>query len=113
MHNLLPEVSVWYQDVVSGNLFEVVAYDAETDTTEVQLVDGEVGEYDAATWKQLYLALAEAPEDWRSSYELSSEDQVYSDQTLVPENWSGVLSGIEPDLLDPGDDPIFSRPTRN
>ncbi|NKB31822.1 MAG: hypothetical protein GKR91_01850 [Pseudomonadales bacterium] len=104
MNNLMPEVSAWYQDVVSGSLFEVVAIDEASGTIEYQLVDGEVGEYDSATWKQLYLSSAEAPEDWRSPYELNSEDQVYSDQTLITENFSGALSDIEPDLMDLGDD---------
>ena len=87
MNNLVPEVSAWYQDVVSGNLFEVVAYDEDSGTIEYQLIDGEVGEYDTIIWKQLYLAAAEAPEDWRSPFELNSEDKIYSDQTMVPENW--------------------------
>jgi len=100
----MPEVSAWYQDVVSGNLFEVVAYDEDSGNIEYQLIDGEVGEYDTVTWKQLYLSPAEAPEDWRNPYEISSEDQAYSDQTMVPENWSGALSDIEPELLDLGDD---------
>lgn len=104
MNTLLPEVSAWYQEIVSGSLFEVVAYEEESGTVEYQMVDGEVGEYDVATWKQLHLSPAEAPEDWRGPYELSSEDKVYSDQTIVPENWSGALSDIEPDLLDYGDD---------
>jgi len=104
MNNLMPEVSAWYQDVVSGSLFEVVAYDEENGTIEYQLIDGEVGEYDTVTWKQLYLSPAEASEDWRSPFELNSEDKAYSDQTMVPENWSGALSDIEPELLDLGDD---------
>jgi len=104
MNNLMPEVADWYHDVVNGNLFEVVAIDEASGTIEYQLIDGEVGEYDASSWQQLYLTPAEAPEDWRSPYELNSEDQAYSDQTLVPENFSGVLSDIEPELMDLGDD---------
>ncbi|PCJ19392.1 MAG: hypothetical protein COA96_16305 [SAR86 cluster bacterium] len=104
MNKLIPEVSVWYQDVVSGNLFEVVAIDEASETIEYQLLDGEVGEYDKSTWEQLYIGLAEAPEDWRSPFELDTEDKVYSDQTIVPENWSGPLSEIEPESFDLGDD---------
>ncbi len=104
MNTLTPEVSAWYQDASSGNMFEVVAIDDASGTIEVQMVDGEVSEYDAATWQSLFLSPAEAPEDWRSPYELSSEDQVYSDQTVIPENFSGALSSIEPELLDLGDD---------
>ncbi len=104
MNTLMPEVSAWYQDVVSGSLFEVVAIDEASDTIEFQMLDGEVGEYDSATWRHLYLIAAEAPEDWRSPFELSLEDSSYNDQTMVPENFSGPLSEYEPDLLDYGDD---------
>ena len=104
LNNLPPEISDWYQDLVSGSLFEIVAYDEDAGTIEYQLIDGEVGEYDIATWKQLYLTAAEAPEDWRTPFELNAEDRVYSDQTIVPENFSGALSDIEPDSLDLGDD---------
>ena len=106
MNTLSPEVSAWYQDVVSGSLFEVVAIDDASDTIEIQMVDGEVGEYDSSTWQQLYLSPAEAPEDWRSPYELNLEDGTDTDQTFIPENFSGPLSDIEPDLmdLDLGDD---------
>jgi len=104
MNTLAPEVSSWYQDAVSGSLFEVVAIDDASGTIEIQMIDGEVGEYDTATWQSLYLAPAEAPEDWRSPYELNTEDQIYSDQTVVPENFSGALSAIEPELMDLGDD---------
>lgn len=104
MNKILPEVSAWYQDLVSGSLFEVVAVDEQTRTIEYQMVDGELGEYDIDTWKQLHICNAEAPEDWRSPYELSSEDRAYSDQVYVPDNFSGALLDIEPDSLDLGDD---------
>jgi len=104
MNTLIPEVSAWYEDIVSGNLFEVVAIDDACGTIEYQMVDGEVGEYDSSSWNELYLSPAEAPEDWRSPYELNQEDKIYADQTLVPENFSGALSSIEPDLMDLGDD---------
>ncbi len=104
MNDLMPEVSAWYQDVVSGSLFEVVALDEQSGTIEYQLVDGAVGEYEITTWKDLYLVAAEAPEDWRSPFELNNEDQVYNDPTLVPENFPGVLSELEPDPSDFGDD---------
>ncbi len=104
MNKILPEVSAWYQDLVSGNLFEVVAIDEQSSTIEYQSLDGELGEYDLTTWRQLPIADAEAPEDWRTPFELNSEDQAYSDQVFVPENFSGALFDIEPDSLDLGDD---------
>ena len=40
MNKLLPEISAWYQDVVNGSLFEVVAIDEASGTIEYQTVDG-------------------------------------------------------------------------
>jgi hypothetical protein len=76
MNKILPEVSAWYQELVSGALFEVVAIDEVNSTIEYQLLDGEVGEYDLSTWRQLF----------------------------IPENFSGALLDIEPESLDLGDD---------
>ena len=99
MNKILPEVSAWYQELVSGALFEVVAIDEVNSTIEYQLLDGEVGEYDLSTWRQLFISEAKAPEGWRTPFELKHEDQVF-----VPENFSGALLGIEPESLDLGDD---------
>ena len=102
MNHLRAEVSAWYQDVTTGAVFEVVAVDEDNGTINYQHIDGEVGEYDLASWRNLPLVPAEAPEDWSCPYEVSPEDG--TDQAMVPENWSGVLTNIEPDLLDLGDD---------
>ncbi|GJM13996.1 MAG: hypothetical protein DHS20C12_23990 [Pseudohongiella sp.] len=104
MNKILPEVSAWYQDLASGTLFEVVAIDEKNNSIEYQLLDGELGEYDLSTWQQLHIMAAEAPEDWRTPFELNSEDELYSDQVFIPDNFSGALLDIEPDSLDLGDD---------
>ena len=104
MNKLSPEVSAWYQDLPSGALFEVVALDEDAGTIEYQHVDGEVGEYDLLTWKLLTLAHAQAPEDWRSPYELNQEDSTDTDQVFVPDNLSGVLTDLEPERFEIEDD---------
>ncbi len=104
MNHLAAEISTWYQDLSTGAIFEVVAIDEDQGTIEYQHVDGEVGEFDLAGWRQLPLLKAEAPEDWRSPYELNKEDSLTSDQAIIPENWSGALTNLEPELLDFGDD---------
>lgn len=104
MNRLTAEISAWYQDLTTGAIFEVVAIDENNGTIEFQHIDGEVGEYDLTTWQQLPLLPAEAPEDWRTPYELDREDSLYDDQAVVPENWSGPLAEMEPELLDLGDD---------
>lgn len=104
MNFLTPEVSAWYQDLKTGALFEVVAYDENSDSIDYQHVDGEVGEYDRRAWRELLLVPASAPEDWRTPYELNSEDSDYYDKDIVPENWSGPLTDIEPDAPEDFDD---------
>ena len=104
MNKILLEVSNWYQELASGVLFEVVAIDELNNTIEYQLLDGELGEYDLSTWRQLTISKAEAPEDWRTPFELNNEDQAYSDQVFVPENFSGALLDIEPESLNLDDD---------
>ncbi len=104
MNNLVAEISSWYQDINSGALFEVVAVDEYNETIEYQHIDGEVGEYDTSTWKLLNLLPAEAPEDWRSPFEINREDYNNNDQAMVPENWSDPLCDIEPESMDLGDD---------
>ncbi|MFK7864046.1 MAG: DUF6763 family protein [Pseudohongiellaceae bacterium] len=104
MKQLSPEVSKWYKDAVNDTVFEVVAIDETSDTIEIQFIDGEVGEFDYGTWKSLILSPAAQGEDWRSPFEVPSEDEVGFDEAMVPENWSGPLNGLEPDLIDFGDD---------
>ncbi len=100
MNDLTPMVSTWYLDTHGESLFEVVAFDEESGYVECQGVDGEVGEYDLSTWRSLNLKFAEAPEDCNSSYEISSEDKKFFDDVIVPDNFSGALTNIEPEFLD-------------
>ena len=97
MAKQIPEIGRWYQDAVEDVLFEVVAVDEHTSTVEVQYEDGEVGEFDFDTWLQLVVLPAEAPEDWRVPYELSSEDDQDPDAVLVPDNFSDPLASLEGD----------------
>ncbi len=97
MAKQIPEIGRWYQDAVEDVLFEVVAVDERTATVEVQYEDGEVGEFDFDTWVQLVVLPAEAPEDWRVPYELSSEDDQDPDAVMVPDNFSDPLVSLEGD----------------
>ena len=99
MSQTVPSVGNWYQESSKGLLFEVVAFDAEDGTIEVQYLEGEVEEYDLDSWSELGLRAVAPPEDWRTGYELSNEDSVDPDQTIQPENWSGALNQLEPEEL--------------
>lgn len=99
MKMLSPEVGGWYKDQETQELFEVVAWDPASLTIETQYLDGEVAEYDLDTWRLMALQSAEAPEDWRSPYELDDEDSLDPDLPYHPEEWSSPLSMIEPDAM--------------
>ena len=90
MNKILPEVSAWYQELVSGALFEVVAIDEVNITIEYQLLDGEVGEYDLSTWRQLFISEAKAPEGWRTPSSLNTKIKCLSQRTSLARFW--VLS---------------------
>jgi hypothetical protein len=68
-----PEVGAWYQTAEDVYL-EVVAYDPEEDTIELQFYDGTVEEYDSESWEELELRAAEPPEDWAGSLDMSKDD---------------------------------------
>lgn len=92
----VPRISEWYQDARDDMLFEVVAVDREEQTIEVQYYDGEVGEIDFDTWREMVLLPAQPPEDWRSSYEVEDDDSL-DDKVRAPDRWEDPLAEIEPD----------------
>jgi hypothetical protein len=72
-----PGIGDWYR-LDSGSLFEVVAYDDDDGTIEIQYFDGTVEEMDIEDWEAQWedgaLESAEAPEDWSGSVDVDAED---------------------------------------
>jgi len=99
MKMMSPVVGAWYKDLQTHELFEVVDWDPTTLTIETQYLDGEVAEYDLDAWREMQLATAEAPEDWRAPYELTDEDSLDPDMPMHPEDWGNPLNTIEPDAM--------------
>ncbi len=77
-----PIIGEWYR-LGSGELFEVVAYDPDDGTIEMQYFDGTVEEMDIEDWKAQWeagdLENAEAPEDSSGAVDLDFDDQRSSD----------------------------------
>ena len=92
-----PLVGEWYTDLGNQQLFEIVAYDEQGSTVEIQYVDGEVGEFDLESWHSLNLEIAAPPEDWTASYEVTQEDSGFSD--FSTEHIEDPLSTLEPDSM--------------
>jgi hypothetical protein len=72
-----PGIGDWYR-LNGGALFEVVAFDDDDGTIEIQYFDGTVEEMDVedweAQWEEGVLESAEAPEDWSGSVDVESGD---------------------------------------
>lgn len=72
-----PSIGEWYRHA-SGELFEVVAYDEDDGTIEIQYFDGTVEEMDTEDWEAQWadraLEAAEAPEDWTGSVDVEPTD---------------------------------------
>jgi len=96
---LPPRLGEWYKDLESEALFEVIDWDPSTLTIEVQYLDGEVAEYDLDGWREMRLAEVEAPEDWRTAFELDDEDLLDPDLPYHPEDWNSPINSIEPDAM--------------
>ncbi len=69
----LPTIGDWYL-TPGGATFEVVAFDEEDESVEIQYFDGAVEEVDLETWLDLGAEPTEPREDWTHSYDMSRED---------------------------------------
>ncbi len=84
-----PNVGNWYQDR-DGELFEVVAIDADDRTIEVQYFDGTLQELDNLDWLAVAPQDAEAPEDWTGSMDVDPEDHDEEVELSATPAWVGA-----------------------
>lgn len=95
-----PNIGDWYRNP-GGALFEVVAYDDDDGTIEIQYFDGTVEEMERedwnAQWKDGTLEAGEAPEDWSGAVDVDSpEDDAGSDSGFGERDLrANTLEGIE------------------
>lgn len=83
-----PIVGDWYQ-CRDGELFEVVAIDADDRTIEVQYFDGTLEEFDNSEWLTLSPEPAEAPEDWTGPLDVDPEDHDGEAEPAAMPAWLG------------------------
>jgi hypothetical protein len=73
-----PVIGHWYR-IQGSDSFEVVAFDEDDGTIELQYFDGTVEEMDIedwdAQWNDGALEAAEAPEDWSGSVDVEVSDE--------------------------------------
>jgi hypothetical protein len=94
-----PIVGDWYSSY--GDLFEVVAADADEGTVEVQYADGTVAELDADDWnlraKIGALRVADPPEDFNASIDFDDDEasRGFAPYDDDPSSRSGRLDGLD------------------
>jgi hypothetical protein len=59
-----PTVGSWYQDLINGRTFQVVAMDEEEAQVELQHSDGDIEELSLDEWHSMDLEATDAPDDW-------------------------------------------------
>jgi len=73
-----PGIGEWYRLKEGGTLFEVVAFDDDDGTIEIQYFDGAVEEMDVEDWDGQWedgaLESASPPEDWTGSVDVEPDD---------------------------------------
>lgn len=78
-----PILENWYKDASTGRTFRIVAIDEETDSIEVQYFNGDIGEYDFASWLESGFLPIEAPEDWTAPFDaVETDDLGYTDTDI-------------------------------
>jgi hypothetical protein len=88
MANPAPVVGKWYARP-GGDSFEVVAFDPDDGTIEIQYFDGTIEELDTDEWHEERIDTAEPPEDWTGSVDVEPEDYENEFDT-EPGNGSGA-----------------------
>ena len=95
-----PGIGDWYRLKESGSLGEVVAFDDDDGTIEIQHYDGTVEELDVEDWKAQWqdgeLEGAGPPEDWTGSVDVESDnDSLRVDSGSDRDMRASGLDGID------------------
>jgi len=73
MTEIAPVIGNWYKKE-NGEIFEIVALDAQDATVEIQYFDGTIEELDLDEWEQMEIQAAEPPEDWSGSVDIDDKE---------------------------------------
>ena len=93
-------VGQWYRhpDADKGEVFQVIAIDADENTVEVQYFDGDIEELPSDAWAGVQSCAP--PEDWTGPYdEIERDDLGYSDDPPL-EQAGGAVENIEAGATD-------------
>lgn len=85
----------WYMRGDKGEIFQVIGYDEDSRTVEIQTFDGDLDEIELEAWNTLPLALAEPPEDWTGPVDdIERDDLGYTETEMTGEDWASPLQTL-------------------
>lgn len=73
-NDLDPIVGNWYCHLDKGQRFQVVAFDEDKNTVEIQDFDSNVNEFEIDVWRTLDIEVCEAPENWAGAMDIGERD---------------------------------------
>jgi hypothetical protein len=75
-----PKVGSWYQNLINGQVFQVVSLDEDAALVELQHSDGDIEEISLDEWHAMDLEATDAPDDWSGPIDdLEADDLGFSD----------------------------------
>lgn len=75
-----PIIGSWYKDLENNLKFKVINIEDDSDSIEVQYLNGDIGEYDNESWYASTFDYIEDPEDWSAPFdEIEEDDLGYTD----------------------------------
>lgn len=83
MATFFPSIGSWYQELATGQLFEVVAFDDKYSTIEIQYEDGDIAEYDMESWNHLDITMAAEPNQGLSSLGMGTSESEFDSGYLM------------------------------
>ena len=89
-----PAIGRWYRRT-NGQLFEVVAFDDDDGTIELQFFDGTIDEVDRETWSKLLIERVAPPEDWSGSVDMDPEDYSGREDGDFPAGYHDPLAFLD------------------
>ena len=70
-----PKRGQWYENVEEDETFRVLKVDEDSETVEIEYLDGDIEEIDIDTWHELDLELRTEPEGWSEDEDEGDDEE--------------------------------------
>ncbi len=70
-----PVKGQWYENVEDEETFRVLSVDEDSETVEIEYLEGEIEELDLEEWREFDLELIDEPEGWSEDDDEEEDDE--------------------------------------